>query len=295
MTVTVQDRLHPLAPMAELTYDDGVVRVSARTPGRAAKGGRTAHFRVHVEGRRVLIQHCLAPEQLDNDIAEMIAEELFRSGLLSGTGLFERIFVGVVRTTVAGALPAWTMFYENTLAKIRSHWGELGAAGTQLAEMAPVYRRALDLVGSGPVLDVGSCFGFFPLLLAETGAQVIATDISRGSMELLATVSLARGTRLQTLSCDAASIPLDNSVHTVTVLHLLEHLDPTHGRAVLAEAVRLAARRVVVAVPFEDEPDPIYGHVRTFDLPELAALAIETGLPFTVTEHHGGWLVLDTA
>ena len=77
-------------------------------------------------------------------------------------------------------------------------------------------------------------------------------------------------------------------------IHLLEHLDPAHGGQVLSEALRLAARRVVVAVPLEEEADETYGHVRTVSLDDLRRWGRTTGLAFDVHEHHGGWLVLDT-
>uniref|UniRef100_UPI002454FDD4 mycofactocin oligosaccharide methyltransferase MftM n=1 Tax=Nocardia farcinica TaxID=37329 RepID=UPI002454FDD4 len=191
---------------------------------------------------------------------------------------------------------AWRLFYDNTLAQIRRCWDSPNPPPTHIAQIAPVYRRALGLVPPGRVLDMGSCFGFFPLLLADAGQhRVLATDLVPGSMNLLRTIAQARGSAVGTMSCDAAAVPLpDRCVDTVTVLHLLEHLDRAHGRAVLAEAVRLAAQRVIVAVPFEDEPDPSYGHIRTFDTGELSILGIETGLPFTVAEYHGGWLILDT-
>ncbi|MER2242522.1 MAG: SAM-dependent methyltransferase, partial [Rhodococcus sp. (in: high G+C Gram-positive bacteria)] len=35
------------------------------------------------------------------------------------------------------------------------------------------------------------------------------------------------------------------------------------------------------------------GHIRTFDLESLQAVGRQTGAPFEVFEHHGGWLVLD--
>ena len=57
--------------------------------------------------------------------------------------------------------------------------------------------------------------------------------------------------------------------------------------------LRVARRRAVVAVPFEDVPDPAWGHVCTFDLDALARLGAGTGLPYRVDEHHGGWLVVD--
>jgi hypothetical protein len=53
---------------------------------------------------------------------------------------------------------------------------------------------------------------------------------------------------------------------------------------------RVARRRVVVAVPFEAEPDRTWGHVRTFSAADLVALAAATGRPYRVEEHHGGRL-----
>jgi hypothetical protein len=79
----------------------------------------------------------------------------------------------------------------------------------------------------------------------------------------------------------------------VFAVHLLEHLPRGLDAAVLGEMVRVARRRVVVAVPFEDVPNPTWGHVRTFDLADLDALGASTGLPHRVAEHHGGWLVVD--
>lgn len=296
MSTRALPAIDPFAPMADGCWDDGVVRVAALAPGRLVTGVRTPNFHVRVDDDRVVVYHRLTPDRLGNDIAGLIAGELFRPGLLCGADLFERIFVGVVRSTVRGALPAWSTFYSATLAAVRGHWRAPGASGTQLADMAPVYRRVIDLTPPGRVLDLGSCFGFLPLLLARSGHhEVVASDLSAGSMRLLARISAAWGANIGALVRDAAATGLpDNSFHTVTAVHLLEHVDGAYGRAILREAVRLASRRVVVAVPFEDEPDPVFGHVRTFDLPELSALGVETGLPYSVAEHHGGWLVLET-
>ena len=85
----------------------------------------------------------------------------------------------------------------------------------------------------------------------------------------------------------------DDSADTVTAIHLLEHVDAATGAAVVAEALRIARERVVIAVPFEDEATACHGHVRTFDLPALHTLGESTGRAFEAFEHHGGWLVLD--
>jgi hypothetical protein len=94
-------------------------------------------------------------------------------------------------------------------------------------------------------------------------------------------------------------VPLpDGTAETVTALHLLEHLDDAAIDTVVDEALRLARRRVVVAVPFEDEPRACYGHIQRFDLARLRLLGARLsdehpGVTASVHEFHGGWLVLD--
>jgi hypothetical protein len=50
---------------------------------------------------------------------------------------------------------------------------------------------------------------------------------------------------------------------------------------------------VVVAVPYEDVAEPVYGHLRTFDHAALHALGERSAHPFTVADDHGGWLVVE--
>jgi ubiquinone/menaquinone biosynthesis C-methylase UbiE len=113
-------------------------------------------------------------------------------------------------------------------------------------------------------------------------------------MILLDAVAPELGITIDTVICDAGEVPApDNSADTVTAIHLLEHVDDAVGEAVIAQALRIARQRVVIAVPFEDEATACHGHIRTFDLESLQAVGRQTGVPFEVFEHHGGWLVLD--
>lgn len=290
-----------LDPLALVHGGDDRVRVvrgcPQRQPGRGKAITTTAHFQLRRQDKRIELRHWLRPDQLDNDLAGLLDDELFRPGWLTGNDVFERVLTGIVRSTMSDPMRAWQTFYANTLAKIRHAAVDGGAPGSVIADMVPVYERALRLVPPGRVLDLASCFGFFPLLLAEReDTSVIASDVVPGTMRLLASIARARDVTIETLACDATTVPLPNrSVDTVTALHLLEHLDPADGVRVVGEAVRLAASWVVIAVPFEDVPDPTYGHVRTFDVDALTELGRWTGRPFTVTEHHGGWLVVDMA
>jgi methyltransferase family protein len=294
--------IDPLAPCPPGRYDDYLVTVLRAEPpdGHAADPGpvvRTGHFCLTLRGGRIEVSHWLHPDQLDNDVAGLLSEELFAPGWLSGVEIFERVFTGVVRSCIDDPLLAWCTFYGNTLARARQCWQApavpTGHEHTTISQLAPVYAHALQLIPAGQVLDLGSCFGFLPLLLAERPANAVtASDLSGGTMRLLTTVAAAHGLRVSTLVCDAARVPVpDGWADTVSVIHILEHVSPDHGRAVIHEALRVARHKVVVAVPVEDEPTATFGHVRTFNLRQLGELGESVGHHGSVHEYHGGWLI----
>jgi hypothetical protein len=228
-------------------------------------------------------------DRLDNDLAGWLDRTLVRPGLLP-PARFEDAFVAVVRASAGDPDDAWLAFYRNTLAALH---GEVRPGGTN-AELKPVHERAAELVVGAEVLELGSCFGFLALRLAAAGHRVTATDLTDGTVDLLARMAPRLGLALDTMVADARAVPLpDASTDTVFAVHLLEHLPAEEDKAVLAEMLRLARHRVVVAVPFEDVPNETWGHLRRFDESVLAELGDTTGLPYTVSTHHGGWLVID--
>ena len=234
------------------------------------------------------VLHDIRADELSNDLAGWIADDLVAPGLLD-PARFEEAFVGVVHDVD----PGWTAFYRNTLAALRSAAMPAGPPSGTKAGMAPVHDRAAALAVGRHVVELGCCFGFLSLRLAERH-RVTAVDLVPGTARLLGDVSTALGTPVATLAGNALAVPLaDASADTVFAVHLLEHLPRGLDARVLAEMLRVARRRVVVAVPFEDEPTPAWGHVRTFDGDDLHALGAATGLPYSVEDHHGGWLVVD--
>lgn len=267
---------------------------------------RTPHFDVVHDGPRVLLTHRVPAERIDDDLSGLLADELFSPGWLRGPEMFERLFTGIVLTSSPDPLTAWTSFYVNTLARVEAvlaagpsgragdGGAEVGGAHGTIDDYAPVYAFAEGLLEPGSVLELGCCFGFLSLRLAAAGHRVTASDLNRGTVALLESVAPALGVSLRTVVADAGRVPVpDRSADTVLLIHLLEHLDADHGDRVLTEAIRLARRRVVVAVPLEDEADETWGHVRTLSLADLDAWGRRSGLAHTVHEHHGGWLVLD--
>jgi SAM-dependent methyltransferase len=312
--------IDPLAPAHPGRWENGSVMVChvdrAAVPVRLASGRApeldTEHFEVHRPGGRLLVLHRFRPDELDDDVSTLVAGEL--NAVVGTAPIFERVVTGIVRSTVGDALTAWSTFYANSLAVLR-HPERAAAPGVtdpmvepcsagsppeaSLAGFAPVHARALDEVVGTTVADLGACFGFLPLLMAERGLDVVATDHTPGTMRLLSAVARSgvvpqATSRLRTAACDARAVPLcDDAVDTVTAIHLLEHLPAEDSMTVVAEMCRVARRRVVVAVPFEDEPDPVYGHLCRFSPDLLIALGERTGARFRVEVDHGGWLVAD--
>jgi hypothetical protein len=235
------------------------------------------------------VVHDIGPDELSDGLTALLTEQLDDTGVLRGQPEFELVFTGIVRTTVNGSMAAWLKFYRNSLDEL-----EHGRAA-----FAPIHERAQSLIAGSRLVDLGSCFGFFPLRTAANGIDTVATDLSSPTMQLLSRVSRPLGRQLDTLRCDARRVPLpDDDADTVTVLHLLEHLQPDDAYAVIREALRIARRRVVVAVPFEEVPRACHGHVQSFDVQALLGIANrlrdeDAGLSASVGEYHGGWLVLD--
>lgn len=307
--------IDPFTPLLDGAYRDGVVEVRAARgprPRRALRTVRTPHFDVLTEGGTVRVQHVVDPAEVDDDLAGLLAEELFGPGWLRGAELFERIFTGVVITSAPDPLAGWELFYRNTLRRLDHLLAPGRSTSTPVAEpdgtshgtltgYAPVYGHVETLLPATPpeqprasVLEMGSCFGFLSLRLAATGWPTLATDINPGTVSLMSRMSERLGVPLATVAADAARVPSpDSSADVVLAVHLLEHLDDDHGERVLAEAMRLAAVRVVVAVPLEDEADETWGHVRTISLSHLERWGACSGWGYEVHEHHGGWLVLD--
>lgn len=263
-------------------------RVGLHRPHLDSNSVCTERFCVSRQGELLTVVHDLTCDEISDELALLLAE-LAELGLLRGQRDFELVFTGIVRSTIDGGTAAFLRFYRNSITRLEN--------GT--APFAPIHERAAELTTGTSLIDLGSCFGFFPLRIAASGIQVLATDLSAPTMRLLGLASKRLHRPLRTLCCNATRVPLpDRRADTVTVLHLLEHLTPTDADAVIDEAVRLARHRVVVAVPFEDEPRSCYGHIQRFDAAALSRLGdrivdANPGVAVTVDEHHGGWLVID--
>jgi hypothetical protein len=257
---------------------------------------RTRSFLVFRQPSSSLVVHSISDGAVDNDIGQLVADELVRPGLVRGEAAFERCFAGIVESTAPSPHAAWRRFYANTLRALRRRRDDHPPRGP-IATFERIYEHAEQLARGRSLLDVGSCFAFFPMLLAATGEmRVTASDTNP------ATVALARRMAGEfdlpvafAIADLTRQLPFEvASFDTVTALHVLEHLPADQSHVALERLCRVARRRVVTAVPLEESPDEVYGHRQAFDLDLLAALgSCVPGWRGHAHEHLGGWLVLD--
>jgi 2-polyprenyl-3-methyl-5-hydroxy-6-metoxy-1,4-benzoquinol methylase len=258
------------------------VPVSVDSHVEVRRDGSSLSARRRSDGR-VAVSHGLGPGEVDDDLAEALSAVL--APLTDDAVTFEQAFTGVVLTSDTDPSRCWESFYRRSLARLDD------PARTGYVE---VHRHALRLLAAaGSVLDLGCSFGFLSLALARGGTRVVAADVSPGTVRLVDAMARRLGVRLGTRRTTGTEVPLPaGAFDAVALLHVLEHVDAATGDELLREALRLARRRVVVAVPYEDVPTALYGHVRRFTPAELA-MPVPPGWTGHVEEHHGGWLVLD--
>jgi ubiquinone/menaquinone biosynthesis C-methylase UbiE len=81
----------------------------------------------------------------------------------------------------------------------------------------------------------------------------------------------------------------------VTAIHLLEHLEPWQTQQAIDNLWKITGRRLIIAVPLEEIPDPRFGHRQTFDQKRLTAMGRKLGGRCHSFEYHGAWIVIDRA
>ena len=110
--------LDPLAPSPRGMWSGQGVQVRRRRGPHRPHGDPdavcTPRFCVQRRGRLLAVEHDLTPDELCDELAVMLAEQLVDAGALRGQPEFELVFTGIVRSTVDGGLPAWLRFYRNS-------------------------------------------------------------------------------------------------------------------------------------------------------------------------------------
>lgn len=276
-------------------YRSRAVTVRRRPAAQRRRLGiaRTRHFDVGRLGTGLLLEHDLDADRISDDVSGHLSRELFDAGWIRGPELFEELLVGIVLTCADAPQQAWLQFYRNTIRRIDTEIAAPSGHGS-IGAYAPVHRHVQEVVRGPAVHELGTCFGFQALRLARSGFDVTASDLSAGSVHLLRDMSALLDLPVHTLVADAARVTVpDRSCDTALAIHLLEHVPDEAAAEIIHEACRIARRRVVIAVPFEEAPSQQFGHLRSITLDDLRTWAGGVTWDRQVYEHHGGWLILD--
>ena len=274
----------------------------------------------------IVLVHDFARSEIDNNIARAVAEELLPLLAQCGLGrtgrsvqaVFERFVGAIVRSVDGDERRAWRLFYDNTLTALQRAGDCAGDAGADptaapdyIADFGAIYRRVADLVAEvapETVLDVATCFGFLPMLLAAGGWSadhktadihtIVACDFNPALVSLAEDVARyrqlpgARFVHADILAAERASA-LAPAYDVVTAIHLLEHLEPAQTGPAMDALWSRTGRRLIVAVPIEAVPDERFGHRQVFDKARLAALSRRIHGVSRSFENRGAWLVID--
>lgn len=280
----------------------------------------------------IIVVHDFAPAHIDNNIGYYVANELLPliaaaahdSTCYAEQEIFERYVGAIVRSMDGDERAAWQLFYTNTLQRLsRSaapHRSMPPARSYDFIEnFGAIYQHACHLLDmprssrqGSTLLDVATCFGFFPFFLAHATSQparnagrIVGCDLNPALVNLAR--DYAHQQQLARTEFVVADILTDDigalqsrlqatTFDVVTAIHLLEHLEAAQMPRALANLWQLTGRRLIIAVPLEEVPDARFGHVQTFHREKLLALGqhiADTSHSHAYHEYHGGWLVID--
>jgi SAM-dependent methyltransferase len=292
--------------------------LAGRLRARGYAVRETPHFVVcrRSAGRRTMLLHRFDERTVDEDLAPLVAEEL---GLDTAQAYGDALFAVVASTSPPSLMcpecgrlhldnPAiWRRYCTNSLERLRPLVaGRSGAdsEASHIGRFAAVYRRVIESRVGRSVLDVGTNLGILPVLVAERadGVAVVGCDSRPESVACATDLAAATHSRATFVVGDvtAPDFPEIGRFDTVTAVHLLEHLEEDDLPAALANLLAAAARRLVVAVPYEDPVQPLYGHRQVCTPEKLRTWGrwcverLGAGA-FRCEEVWGGLLVLDRA
>jgi ubiquinone/menaquinone biosynthesis C-methylase UbiE len=253
---------------------------------RFAEGGyqahQTAHFLLFTRAAAptIVIVHWFAPEAMNADVGDYIIQELKPLGILREAQDFSNVFGAVVGSLFPYDVErAWHLYGTNTLQRYQNLLSNPPISPTThstIDTFSILYRRVYDLLIGQSFLDAGCSFGFLPLLVAEhfpALSQVVGVDIRPEPFTTMKRIAHERGLgNVQYIQADLLSdeFHMIGSFDTVTALHLLEHFTEENMYRVLANLLKVTARRLIIAVPYEQgEPEVLYGHEQLFSRTKL--------------------------
>jgi SAM-dependent methyltransferase len=256
---------------------------------RFAEGGylarETPHFLLFTRSEMptTILVHRFSPDELNADIKHYVTLELKPLGMLDRSERYGEILAGIVGSFFPEDIRrAWSYFGANTLQRFLIF---LSTASTPpypdytcIGSFATQYQRILELCTGKTFLDAGCESGFLPLLIAERlpfMERAVGVDIRPDMFEVVR--ALARERKLANVEFIQADLLAPDFVRlgrfdTVTAIGVLEHFPEEAMYRVLANLLNVTGQRLILMVPYEHEPELVYGHEQTFTCSKLEAV-----------------------
>ena len=256
---------------------------------RFAEGGyqvqETPHFLLFTRNVApgTILVHWFAPEELNADIKHFVALELKPMGLLAQSHHFGEILAGIVASFFPQDVRrAWKYFGANTLQRFLTFLSTVSTPPypdyTSIGSFATQYKRICELCEGRTFLDAGCESGFLPVLVAERipfMERVVGLDIRPDMFDIVR--ELAEDRRLTNVRFVQADLLADDfgtlgTFDTVTAIGVIEHFPESDMYQVLANLLKVTGQRLILIVPYEDEPEVVYGHQQAFSRSKLQSV-----------------------
>ncbi len=237
----------------------------------------TPHFLLftRLEAPRTILVHFFALDELNADIKHYVTLELKPLGILDRAQRFGAILAGIVGSFYPDDVRrAWSYFGANTLQRFLVYLSTVSTPPppeyTSIGSFATQYQRVCELCTGKTFLDAGCESGFLPLLIAERMPfmkRVVGVDIRPDLFDVVSELARERNlANVEFIQADllAPDFAKLGRFDTVTALGVLEHFSEEDMYRVLANLLAITAQRLILMVPYEHEPEPVYGHEQTF-------------------------------
>jgi SAM-dependent methyltransferase len=281
---------------------------------RSYKVSETPHFVVCQKrsSSQTVLMHTFGQSEIDADIICFIENELAQFGIVPSEKDFGALLFVILASTFSAPrnqVMIWRRFCLNTLIKLRyqvEHPPQTIPTVSYITPFATIYRRIFELQVGQSLLDVGCSFGFLPVLTAEREPNLVVIGCDNNpdaigfSNDLASAAGIPRVTFYLKDLLDSTILCL-GTFETVTALHVLEHIPEQEMPTALTHLFQMTSKRLIIAVPYEEHAQPLYGHHQVFTSAKLhywGSWCIEAlnGIKnFWVEDVAGGMLIVDRA
>ncbi len=238
----------------------------------------TKHFVVcqHALFSRIILLHTFQQTTIDADLICFIEYELTPFGFMHSTREFGATLFAIMASTFSSPRhqpSIWRCFCVNTLEKLREQLADTSLFQLEvhpyITPFTVIYQRVKELFTGERLLDVGCSFGFLPILMEEHLSDISIVGMDNNPDMIRCATDIASVVRTKHTIFYLHDILAPNetdsgSFDTITALHILEHIPEKDISIALTHLLQLTSKRLIIAVPYEEQMEKLYGHQQLF-------------------------------